>query len=91
MSLSLCSNINSPDCLDHAVFCRLSMPPVLLAFCCHFGVQVERGRQDALAWSEAVGFTRNGCPLFPTVQQAEALRWPLFAPSWQCAESFWHL
>lgn len=73
------------------MFCRLSMPPVLLSFCCHCGVQVERGRQDALAWAEAVGFTRNGCPLFPTAQQADTMQRTLFAPSWLCAESFWHL
>lgn len=45
-------------------------------------LQVERGRADALAWAEAVGFTRNGQPVFPTAQHLEALRQQLFEPTW---------
>jgi hypothetical protein len=45
-------------------------------------LQVERGRSDALAWAEAVGFTRNGVPVFPTAQHLEALRQQLFEPAW---------
>lgn len=44
-------------------------------------MQVERGRSDAMAWAEAVGFTRNGQPLFPTAQHLEAVRQQLFDPT----------
>lgn len=49
--------------------------------CCWL-LQVERGRSDALAWAEAVGFTRNGQPVFPTAQHLESLRQQLFRPAW---------
>jgi len=33
---------------------------------CVVCLQVARGRADAFAWAEAVGFTHNGMPVFPT-------------------------
>jgi hypothetical protein len=41
-------------------------------------MQVARGRADALAWAESVGFTRNGLPVFPTAQRIEQLRQQVF-------------
>lgn len=43
--------------------------------------QVERGRTDALAWAEAVGFTRNGQPVWPRAARLEQLRQQAFGPA----------
>jgi hypothetical protein len=41
---------------------------LLLLLLLLLNAQVERGRNDALAWAEAVGFTRSGQPLYPPAQ-----------------------
>ncbi|WIA42761.1 hypothetical protein OEZ86_008703 [Tetradesmus obliquus] len=73
----------SPDNFQDWPFSRtettsLALEPPSPAFIDHM---VERGRADAWAWAEAVGFARNGMPLLPPATKLEQLRQHVFSSS----------